>query len=219
MAAVGVGRIVPWVALFKNCLRNFDPLKNMAAMGGRLFALYGHEEILQKSSSLKPLFLIGNNFTGIFLGGPFSKIVCEKNMAAVGVGRIVPWVALFKNCLRNFDPLKNMAAMGGRLFALYGHEEILQKSSSLKSLVLIGNNFTGIFLGGPFSKIVCEKNTWPRWGWGGLFLGWPFSKIVCEILIRPKTWPSWGGLFALYGHEEILQKSSRKPLVRIWNNF
>ena len=58
---------------------------------------------------------------------------------------------------------------GGRLFALYRHEEILKKkSSSLKPLVLFGNNFTG------------------------LFLGWPFSKIVCEILIHLKTWPPWG---------------------------
>ena len=42
-------RNVPWVTLFKNCSQNFDPSKNMAAVGGRggnFFALYGHEEIL-----------------------------------------------------------------------------------------------------------------------------------------------------------------------------
>ena len=48
------------------------------------------------------------------------------------------------------------------LLALYGHEEeIHKKSSSLKPLVRFSNNFTG------------------------MFLGWPFSNIVREIMIRP----------------------------------
>ena len=47
------------------------------------------------------------------------------------------------------------------LLALYGHEEIIKKSSSLKPQVRFWNNFTG------------------------MFFGWPFSKVVCEILIRP----------------------------------
>ena len=89
---------------------------------------------------LKPLVLFWNTFTGMFLGDTLHT-----------------------------DRLKNMAAVGGRLFALYGHEEILKKSSSLKSLVRIGNNFTR------------------------LFLLWPFSIFVCEILIRWKTWLLWGG--------------------------
>ena len=54
-----------------------------------LLTLYGHEEILKKSSS-KPLVTFWNNFTGN-----------------------VPWVALFKTCLRNFDLPKNMALMNG----------------------------------------------------------------------------------------------------------
>ena len=33
-----------------------------------LLALYGHEEILEKSSSSKPLVRFLNNFTGMFLG-------------------------------------------------------------------------------------------------------------------------------------------------------
>ena len=40
----------------KNCSRNFDPSINMALVNGGLLALYGHEEILKKSSSPKPLF-------------------------------------------------------------------------------------------------------------------------------------------------------------------
>ena len=50
------------------------------------------------------------------------------------------------------------------LLALYGYEEILTKSSSLIPQVWFWNNFTG------------------------MFLGWPFSKIVCKVLIRPWTW-------------------------------
>ena len=76
-----------------------------------------------------------------------------------------------QNCLRNFDPLKNMAAVGVRLHALYGHEEILKKSSSPKLLVRICNNFTR------------------------LFLVWPFSKFVHEYLIRRKIWPPWEEAF------------------------
>ena len=51
-------RSVPWVTFFKTCLRNFDMLENMGkggGGGGGLFALHGHEEILKKSPSLKPL--------------------------------------------------------------------------------------------------------------------------------------------------------------------
>ena len=49
--------------------------------------------------------------------------------------RNVPWVTLFKNCSRNFDPSINMALVNGFFFALYGHKEIFKKSSSPKTLV------------------------------------------------------------------------------------
>ena len=42
-----------------------------------LLALYGYEEILKKSSSPKPLVRFWNNFTGMLLVWPFSKIVCK----------------------------------------------------------------------------------------------------------------------------------------------
>ena len=60
--------------------------------------------------------------------------------------RIVTWVTFFKNCLQNFDPSKNMVAIGGRgrPFALYGHEENLETSSP-KQLVRIWNNFRRLF--------------------------------------------------------------------------
>ena len=76
------------------------------------FALYGHEEILKKSSSQKPLIRIWNNFTRLFV------------------------VTLFKNCSRNFDPSKNMGVMGGgELFHCVDFREILQNSCPLKPYV------------------------------------------------------------------------------------
>ena len=48
---------------------------------------------------------------------------------------------------------------------------------------------------------------------------WPFSKIVREILIRWKTWPSWGGFFHGVHFREILQNYSHlKLLVRFWQD-
>ena len=79
--------------------------------------------------------------------------------------------------------------MGGRLFALYGHEEILKKSSSLK----------------PWSdlEIISHKCS----------LGDPLQKLVTKFRSVKKTWPPWGGggggggkRIALYEHEEILKK-------------
>ena len=60
-----------------------------------LLALYGHEEILKKSSP-KPLVRFLNNFTGMFLGWPF-----------------------FKNCSRNFYPSVNMALVNGGFLPLW----------------------------------------------------------------------------------------------------
>ena len=64
--------------------------KRGSRVGGRsFFHCVDFREILQNSSHLKPLVRFWNNFTG------------------------VSWVTLLKNCLQNFDPLKNMATMGG----------------------------------------------------------------------------------------------------------
>ena len=76
----------------------------MAAMGGGFLQCVDLIEIFQNCSPLKPLVRFWNNFTGLFLGGPFSKIVCE-----ILVRR------------KTWPP-----GAWGRLFALYGHEEILK---------------------------------------------------------------------------------------------
>ena len=151
-----------------------------------LLALYGHEEILKKTST-KPLVRFWNNFTGVFLGWPFSKIV-RINMAVVNGGflhymdmKIFLKNLLLRNRWSHFEVISQECSLGDpfkklfakfwsvhkhgsgewRLLALYGHEEILKKSSSPKPLVIFWNNFTG------------------------MFLVWPFSKTVRIILIRP----------------------------------
>ena len=78
---------------------------------------------------------------------------------------------LFKIVFKILIRQKTWPPWGGGLFVLYGHEEILKKSSSLKTLVRFGNNFTG------------------------MFLGWPFSKSVCKILIGRKHGRRVGGDF------------------------
>ena len=72
------------------------------------------------------------------------------------------------------------------LLAIYGQEEILNKSSSLKPLVRFWNNFTG------------------------MFLGWPFSKMFSKFWSVNKHGISECGLLALYGHKEILVNSYLK---------
>ena len=75
---------------FKNCLRNCDPLKNMAAFGGRLFALCGLQTNSSKFLSSETIGQISKSFH-----------------------RNVPWMTLFKCCSRNFDLSINMALVNG----------------------------------------------------------------------------------------------------------
>ena len=56
---------IPWVTFFKNCSRNFYPSINMTLVNGSFVHYTEHEEILKKSSLLKPLVRFRNNFTGI----------------------------------------------------------------------------------------------------------------------------------------------------------
>ena len=50
-------------------------------------------------------------------------------------------------------------------------------------------------------------------------LGDPFQKLFVKVWSKYKHGSGEWEHFALYGHEEILKKSSSpKPLVRIWNS-
>ena len=86
-------RNVPWMILFKDCSRNFDPLINMAVVHGGYLHYTDMKKFFEKFSSLKLQFRLRNNFT--------------EN---------VPWVTLFKNCLWNFYPSINMALVNGGCF-------------------------------------------------------------------------------------------------------
>ena len=151
-----------------------------------LLALYGHEEILKKSSSPKPLVRFWNNFAGMFLG--FQKVFAkfwfaQKHgsdewglLALYGDTKKFLKNLLLRNCRSDIEKISQECSFGDPfqklfakfwsvhkhgsgewgLLALHGHEEILKKSSSLKLLVRFWNNFTGMFLGWPFSKSVRE---------------------------------------------------------------
>ena len=140
---------------------------------------------------------LDQTWQGCSLGGPLQKLFTEfdsiKNSGCHG-NEIEFFKQFFKNLLlkngwSDFkiisqkcslgDPFQNLSAKfwsvhkhgSGEcgLLVLYGHEEILKKSFSPKLLVRFWNNFAG------------------------MFLGWPFSKIGCESLIRQKTWLWWIG--------------------------
>ena len=81
----------------------------------------------------------------------------------------------FQNSSVKFWSIKKCGPGEWGLLALYRNEGILKKSSSLKPLVRFWNNFTE------------------------LFLGWPFSKIVREILIGEETWLWWMGATCTIG--------------------
>ena len=144
-------RYVPWVTLFKNCSWNFDPSKNVALVNG---GYLHYTEIKEFSKNL----LLWNRWSdfeiisqGCSLGDPF------------------------QNSFVKFWSIKKCGPGEWGLLALYRNEGILKKSSSLKPLVRFWNNFTE------------------------LFLGWPFSKIVCEILIGEETWLWWMGATCTIG--------------------
>ena len=106
---------------FQKLFAKFWSVKNHNRRGGGggggkdFFALYGHEEILKKKTSPKPLVRIWNNFTRLFLE-KFCIILLLWNCLSDFeiINRIVLWVTLFKIYSRNFDPWKNMAAMWGK---------------------------------------------------------------------------------------------------------
>ena len=104
---------------------------------------------------------------------------------------------------------------GGRLFVLYGHEEVLWKSFSLKPLVRFWNNFTGLFIVWPFSKIVFEilirRKTWPPWGWGSLCSSPEHNMLTLSYFDR-----SMSGIHPsvrVSVREQLLKKSSPLKLT------
>ena len=130
-----LGNNVPWEVLFKTCTQNLIPSKTLVALVTKCNFL---------SNSLKIFWNCWSDFEIISqecsLGDPFQKEFTK------------------------FWSVNKHGSGEWGLFALYGHEGILKKSSSLKLLVIFWNNILGTF----------------PW--------WAFLNIFCEIFIRQKTW-------------------------------
>ena len=144
-------RGVPWVTLFKKLFVKFWFVKNCGSGEWGLLALSEMKEFLKN-------LLLWNRWSDFeiisqicSLGDPFQKLLAK------------------------FWLVKKHGSGEWGLLALKGNEEILKKFSSLKPLVRFWNNFSG------------------------MFLGWPFSKSVCEILIGQETWLWWMGATCTIG--------------------
>ena len=97
----------------------------------------------------------------------------------------------FKKCSRNFDPSINMALVNG------GFSHYMDMKKFLKNLFL--RNCWSDF------EIISQEYS----------VSDPFQKMFAKFLSVYKYGSGEWGLFALYGHEEILKKRfSPKPLVR-----
>ena len=177
-----------------------------------LLALYGHEEILKISSSLKPLVRFWNTFTGMFLGDPFQILFMK------------------------FWSVHRHGSGERRLLALYWHEEILKKSSSLNCWSGFEILSQGCSLGDPFQKVFIKLWSINKHGSGewGHFLLYRHKKFLKNLLLLicwldfesisqkcslsglsqnllAKFWSvikhgsSEWRLLSLYGHEQILK--------------
>ena len=86
-------------------------------------------------------------------------------------------------------------------------------SCVVRRLSCVVNNFLNIF---------SSQTTGPIWTKLGRNVPWMtlFKKLFAKFWSVHKHGSGERGLFALYGHEEILKiYSSPKPLVIFWNNF
>ena len=119
----------------KNCSRNFDPSINMALVNGGFFHCMD-----MKKKFIKNL-LLRNRWSDFEIISQGCSL-CDS----------------FQNLFAKFWSVHKHGSGEWGLLALYRHEEeILKKSSSLKPLVRIWNNFTVMFLVWPFLKN-CSQN-------------------------------------------------------------
>ena len=139
--------------------------KTWPPWGWRLFALYWHEDILKKSSSLKPLVRIWNYFTRFILVWPFQKLFTKFWSVKK---TLLPWGGGFFHCVTSKKFFKILL-----LWNRLSDFEIISQDCSLDGWL--------------FSKILhkllmCWK-TWPPWGGGGGGGG-----TFCTILTRRNFW-------------------------------
>ena len=121
----------PWVTLFKNCSWKFDPWISMALVVGSIL----HYKDMKK-----------------FLKNLLRNCWLEFGIIAQDCSLCDP----FQNLFAKFWSAKKRCRRGGGGFLhCVDFREIFQNSSPL-TLVRSSNNFMEMFLGWPFSKIVCK---------------------------------------------------------------
>ena len=147
-----------------------------------------------------------NNFSGMFLGWPFSKSFAKfdwsRNMALVNGGYLHNMemkkflkILLLWNPWSDFKIIWQGCSLGDpcscewELLALYGHDEILENSLSLKPLVRFKKKNSEMFLGWPFWKLVrkfwsIKKHGCRGWGILALIQKW-------RILKNSSFWNWW----------------------------
>ena len=185
-----LGRNVPWEVLFKNYSQNLIPSKTLVALATKSNFL---------SNSLKNL-LLWNRWSDFeiisqecSLGDPFQKLFAKF------------WSAQ-----------KHGSGEWG-LLALYGHEEILKKSCSLKLRVRFWNNFTGMFLWWPFSKN-CWRNFDPSINMAlvnGGFLHYKDMKKFLKNLLLRNCWSD----FEIISREYSLSDPFQKLFAKFWSVY
>ena len=104
-------------------------------------------------------------------------------------------MTLFKDCSQNFDPSKNMAAMGGTFFTVCTSKKFFK-------ILLLWNCLSDF-------EIISQEYS----------LGDPFKKLLAKFWSIHKHGSDEWGLLALYGHEKILKKSLKNLLWIHWSNF
>ena len=142
---------------------------------------------------------------------PITLVAMATKRKKIAVGKI------FKNCSQNFDPWKDNAAMGEGDFLYYTNIKKFFKNLLLWNLwSWFWNNFPGMYLGWPFSKIVrkilIHWKTWPSWGMGD-FLHYTDMKKFLKNLLLQNGWSEYG----IISWDCLLCDPSQKLFARFWS--
>ena len=147
--------------------------KELTSFSNILFSETTHPILMKLHNNISALTLFripSKNFLSNFLSQNFDR---SRNMALVKGGYLYhtemkkyllwnQWSGFemmsqkysydnpFKKLLAKFWSIKKHDSGEWDLLALYGHEEILLNSYTLKRLIIFWNNFTEMFLGRPF---------------------------------------------------------------------
>ena len=159
--------------LLPNCWANLDQTWQECSLGGPLQKLFTEFDSIKNSGCHgNEIEFFMQFFKNFFLWNRWSDF--EKNSQKCCLGDP------FQKVFAKFWCVQKHGAGEWGLLALYWHEEILIKSSQ-KLLVWFWNNFTG------------------------MFLRWPFSKLFAQFWSVHKHNSGEWGLLALYGHKKFLK--------------